>query len=243
MLTALFPDLSLIKGSPLRLIRPGLTLLAAALTLLAHAVAQNPASATEAIRPALTQTSETLAGLTVSRWKAPGDVRSATQRDIDSIQRDLSSTLPPLMDQAGAAPGSVAAAFAVYRNIDALYDVLLRVAETATLAGSQADAANLENALSSLESARRDLGNSILQSATTHDQELTQARAELAQAKAAAATAAAAPPKKTVVDDGPEPSAKPSAKPKKKKTAPAAPPSGTNSGNPPASSPPSNPQQ
>ena len=180
------------------------------------ASSQQAQAPTEAVRPALSQISQTIVGLSVSRWKAPGDVRSATQRDIDSIQHDLSSTLPPLMDQAAGAPSSVASAFAVYRNIDALYDVLLRVAETATLAGPQADVGSLEGSLSRLESARRDLGNAILQLATAHDQELDRLRATAAQATAAA-TAPPAAPKKSVIEDGPASSVKTSTAHKKKK--------------------------
>ncbi|AXC13563.1 hypothetical protein ACPOL_4288 [Acidisarcina polymorpha] len=111
----------------------------------------------------------------------------------------------------------MASYFAVYRNIDALYDVLLRVSETATLAGSQTDGSNLQGALSSLEGARRDLGDAISQLAVTHEQELANLRSA-AEAAAAAAVAKPAAPTKTVVDDGPTASAKsaPSAKKKKK---------------------------
>ena len=180
------------------------------------APAANPAPA-EALRPVLSQVNQAVAGLNVSRWKAPGEVRSVTQRDIDSIQRDIGSTLPPLLEKANTPPVSVASCFAVYRNIDALYDVLLRVSETATLAGSQSDATSMQTALSSLEAARRDLGDSILSVADSREQELVTLRAAAA-AQAAAAAAAPVPEKKTVVEDGPETTSKkaPPAKHKKK---------------------------
>jgi len=173
----------------------------------------------EAVRPTLNRISEVLAGLNVGRWKAPSEVRSVTQRDVDSIQRDIASTLPPLLDQANATPASVASYFAVYRNIDALYDVLLRVSETATLAGSQSDADTLQGALSSLESSRRNLGDAILLAANNQQQELIGLRAAAAAQAAAAAAEAAKPvaPTKTVVVDGPESSAKSSSTAKKKK--------------------------
>jgi hypothetical protein len=163
---------------------------------------------------------QTLAGLNVSRWKAPGEVRSVTQRDIDSIQRDLSATLPPLLTRANTPPPSVASYFAVYRNIDALYDVLLRVSETATLAGPQNDASSLQAALASLEAARRDLGDEIAQTAGGQERELVGLR--VAAAEAAAAAAAKPPPlTKTVVEDGPAPAPKatPATRHKKKPVA------------------------
>jgi hypothetical protein len=83
--------------------------------------------------------------------KAPGEVKNSAQQDMDSILRDLNYTLPPLLDKAATSPGSIAATFEVYRNIDALYDVLLRVAETATLSGSENDAVNLQNMLKNLQ--------------------------------------------------------------------------------------------
>jgi hypothetical protein len=180
---------------------------------------------TEALRPVLNHIHETLAGLSVSRWKAPGEVRSVTQRDIDSIQNDLSSTLPPLLSQANTPPPSVAGYFAVYRNIDAVYDVLLRVSETATLAGPQNDATNLQDALANLESARRSLGDAIIQTATNQQQELSSLHTAVAEAEAAAAAAAAkaAPPTKTVVDDGPASAPKSSSTSKRKKKAVPAP--------------------
>jgi len=188
---------------------------------------------TEAIRPTLNHIHEVLAGLNVSRWKAPGEVRSVTQRDIDSIQHDIASTLPPLLDQAAAPAASVASYFAVYRNIDALYDVLLRVSETATLAGSQSDADTLQGTLTSLESSRRNLGDAILTSATNQEQELTALRA--AVARAAAETVKPVPTTKTVVEDGPAPSSTTASTAKKKKKP-------TTATNPPAGSPSTPPQ-
>ncbi len=184
--------------------------------------AASSAAPIEALHPVLDHIGETLAGLNVGRWKAPGEIRNVTQRDIDSIQRDLQSTLPPLLNEASALPPSVAPTFAVYRNIDALYDVLLRVSETATLAGSQADSANLQSALSSLEEARRNLGETILRLAGSQQQELLALRA--AAAAAAAAAKAVPPPTKIVVDDGPAPATRsPSSKRKKKPASTAAP--------------------
>jgi hypothetical protein len=137
-----------------------------------------------------------LDSINVPKWKAPGDVRQTTMSDVDSMQRDVADTLPSLINTALADPAKISPAFSVYRNVDALYDVLLRVSETAQLAGSN-DARLLEDQRSELEDSRTQLGAALLQSSQAQDAEVVHLRA----------TAVAAPPPpaatKTVIDDGP----------------------------------------
>jgi hypothetical protein len=132
------------------------------------------------------------------------------------MQRDVSDTLPNLINTALGDPAKVSPAFSVYRNVDALYDVLLRVSETAQLAGSN-DARLLEEQRSTLEDARTQLGAALLQSAQAQDAEVVQLRT------AAVAAPPPAPPAKTVIDDGPATKSKPSAKKRTHKPAPATP--------------------
>ena len=169
----------------------------------------------ELLNPTLSQISQTIVGLNISRWKAPGEVRSATQQNADSIQRDLSGTLPGLLSTADAAPASVSAVFPVYRNIDALYDVLLRISETAELAAPPNEISSLSSALSKLESGRTDLANAILNASKNTETEVVKLQASIQQA---AAAHPAPPPATTVVDDGP---AKTTPAKRKKKPAPA----------------------
>jgi hypothetical protein len=135
--------------------------------------------------------------INVPKWKAPGDVRQTTSDDVDSMQRDVTDTLPGLINTALADPAKVSPAFSVYRNVDALYDVLLRVSETAQLAGASHDAALLEDQRATLEDSRTKLGAALLQSAQAQDAEVVHLRATAAPA------APPPPPAKTVVDDGP----------------------------------------
>ncbi|MFL6429369.1 MAG: hypothetical protein ACJ71S_14075 [Acidobacteriaceae bacterium] len=135
--------------------------------------------------------------INVTKWKAPGDVRQTTASDVKSMQRDISDTLPGLINSALADPAKVSPAFSVYRNVDALYDVLLRVSETAQLAGASRDASLLEDQRTALEDSRTQLGAALLQSAQAQDAEVVHLRTTAAPAQPAAA------PAKTVIDDGP----------------------------------------
>ncbi len=166
------------------------------------------------LRPALANVQNAITNLNVAHWKAPNDIRATTQQDINSMQRDLNTTLPGLMTQADAAaaggPAALSPAFAVFRNLDALYDVMLRVTETAGLAGSSSDASSLEDARAGLEDGRAKLGAWLMQAISAQDAQVAHS-----QAPAAARPPAAAPaPTKIVVNDGPD-----STKPHKKKPA------------------------
>lgn len=184
--------------------RPGPGFLCLLLAVLAAPVAvaqQNPpAPAPSAtLQPTLAELRSTLAGLRIAKWKAPGPVRDEAEQNAASINRDLEGTLPGLLDQMDAAPASVAASFAVYRNLDALYEVVLRVSATADLAAPDVESNNLSHSLTTLEAARRALGDSIL--ATSRALDL--ARQQEQQHPAAAPTQPAAIPPTTLVKDGP----------------------------------------
>jgi hypothetical protein len=178
----------------------------------AAAVPATPGFAVASLRPALANVQTAVADLGVAHWKVSGATRAATEQDVASMQRDLTTTLPALMALADAAPanGTVALSpsFAVFRNLDALYDVLLRVTETAALAGSSSDANILEEARAGLEDARGKLGAWLLQSISAQDAQIANSQVHVSHQAPPAATG----PTKIVVDDGPD-----SSKPRKKK--------------------------
>src|SRR5581483_3680737 len=76
------------------------------------------------------------------------------------------------------------------------YDVLLRVSETAQLAGASRDASLLEDQRAALEDSRTKLGAALLQSAQAQDAE------GLHPPPPAAPATPPPPPPRTVVDDG-----------------------------------------
>jgi hypothetical protein len=186
------------------LTRTSLALLLATLSCSVSAQSDPPPASTSSsvsatLRPALAQVGQSLTSIGIRRWKAPNEVKAAADQDVSSIQRDLSGTLAGLLQQADAAPSSVPAAFAVYRNVDALYDTLLRVVLTANLAAPDNEVNSLQTALSNLEGARAALGDSIVSTSQAQQTELVRVRTALANAAAAPRP----PAKTTVVDDGP----------------------------------------
>lgn len=151
-----------------------------------------------------------LSKLRIERWKTDGGTKRQTLGNVDSVQRNLQGALPEIIGQLRAAPESVPATFKLYRNLDALYDVLGSVVEAAGAFGSKDDLQSLSNDLSAFEGTRKQLGERIDSLATAKEADLTRLRAEL---KTAQAQIPATPPKKIVVDDT-EPAKKPVTKKK-----------------------------
>jgi hypothetical protein len=181
---------------------PPCFLLAGAFLFQSSALSQSASGAKVSVtlQPALAAVQQSVNAVYVTRWKAPNEVRSDAQQNLSSIQRDLAETLPGLLSQADAASGAVSPVFAVYRNIDALYDVLLRVEQTAILAAPDQEAQSLSDALAQLDSARKQLGGIIDQNAQDREAQIVKLQAAVKTVAVAPAPAASKP---NVVDDGP----------------------------------------
>jgi hypothetical protein len=154
-----------------------------------------------------------LTKLRIERWKTDSSYKKQTIANIDSIQRNLQSALPEIMTRLRNAPEDLPSSFKLYRNLDALYDVLGSVAESAGAFGPKDDFQALSNDLTSFEGTRKALAERIETLAWAKESEIVRLRTDL---KAAQAAIPVAPPKKTVVDDT-EPAKKP---PVKKKPVP-----------------------
>jgi hypothetical protein len=105
------------------------------------------------LQPALDSLQKTIGALNQEKWKK-GTIRSEAETNIQAIQRDLATNLPPLMQAADGAPNSARKALPVSRNIDALYDVLLRVVDGARIVAPADQVGQLQDALNGLEKAR-----------------------------------------------------------------------------------------
>jgi hypothetical protein len=173
-----------------------------------------PASAPSAIlQPALGSIQQALAIVRPEKWKAPGTVSSEAASDIGSIQRDLNSTLPPLLSAADS--GSMTQLLPAYRNVEALYDVLVRVTQTSILAAPAQQSSALQQATMDLQQARRNFGDLLDSAARSQDRHLHEVQVRLT------ALQSAPPPPTPVCPPPPAPKKpRPRAKPKPKRTTP-----------------------
>jgi hypothetical protein len=188
------------------------------------------------LQPALDTVRQTLVALRIDRWKK-GSIRDEASGNIDSIQRDLRVNMPPLLADADAAPGAVSKLLPLSSHVDALYDVLLRVAEASRVVAPDDQAAQLQQALQGLSAARLTLDDRIKGSAEAMEKQVVDLHAAIQQQAAQRAAAAvpvalpcvATPPARKVVKKS-KPAAKPAPKPSTTAT------SGTSTAIPPSSS-------
>jgi hypothetical protein len=138
-----------------------------------------------------------LARLRLDKWKADSKLKRQAQTDADSLQRNITAALPTIVQQVRANPGSVGASFQLYRNLNALYDVMANLTESAGAFGSKDEYEALANDTSKLDNIRRLLADQVQAMASARDREIAQLQLRARQAAMAAAT----PPKKIVVDD------------------------------------------
>jgi hypothetical protein len=154
-----------------------------------------------------------LARLRVEKWKTDSGSKRQAESNAESVQRNMTSALPGIVQQVRANPGSVAAAFKLYRNLNALYDVMSSLTEWAGAFGSKEEYQALASDTASLDKLRRSLADQVEAMAASRDTEVAQLQTRVRQVGATSA----APPKKIVVDEN-EPAKKPAKKstPKKK---------------------------
>jgi len=153
-----------------------------------------------------------LVKLRIERWKTDNNSKKTALANVDSIQRNLQGALPEIIAGLRAAPEDLPATFKLYRNLDALYDVMGNVVELAGAFGSKDDVQSLANDLSAFEGTRKQMAERIETLSSAKEAEIVRLRADLKTAQAAIPVE---PPKKIVVDDN-EPVKKP---PVKKKAA------------------------
>jgi len=151
-----------------------------------------------------------LVNLRVERWKVDNSYKKQTLDNMDSIQRNLHNALPDIISQLRSSPEDLPATFKLYRNLDALYDVLGSVVEGVGAYGSKDNLQALSNDVNSFENTRKQLAERIETLSASKEAEITRLQTEL---KTARAEIPATPPKKVVVDDN-APAKKPAAKKK-----------------------------
>jgi hypothetical protein len=155
-----------------------------------------------------------LGHLRIDKWKADSGTKRQTESDVESIRRNLQSALPAILNDLKASPENVALTFKMYRNLDALYDVISSVVESAGAFGNKEEFQPLSRDLNALQDSRRAFADRLDRIALAKETEIGQLRVALQSARAEAA------PKKTVVDDTAPPPKKPAPKKKPKPTTP-----------------------
>lgn len=170
------------------------------------------------LQSAATLTNADLSKLRIEKWKADSASKQQAQSNTESIQRNLSSALPGMISAVRSAPQDLGAEFKLYRNLNALYDVMSSLTEATGAFGPKNDYEALAQRLETFDSVRRNLGDALEQLTASTQSQLDQLRAQVHTLQA---TVAATPPKKTVVDDSESPK-KPSSSHKAKPKKPAA---------------------
>ncbi len=167
----------------------------------------------EVLQGPLMTLQQALSGVRLEKWKMSSELRDAADGDIRSIERDFRETLPPLLATADGEPGSVAKVLPAIRNVDALYDVALRVAAMGRLVAPAAQSASLDQALQGLAEARKRVGDQVQQAAVAEESRVGSLQASLKASQAAAAAASAVPVAKPVIPPAPKPKKKVRPKP------------------------------
>lgn len=150
-----------------------------------------------------------LTKLRIDKWKMDSNYKKQVLGNAESVKRNLGAALPEIITQLRNSPEDLSSTFKLYRNLDALNDVLGSITESAGAFGSKDEFQALSNDLSAIERNRRSLGERLEALTASKESELNQLRN---QVKVLQAAAPAPAPKKIVVDDN-EPK-KPAAKKK-----------------------------
>ncbi len=150
-----------------------------------------------------------LAKLRIDRWHTDSGSKRQTQANVDSLGRNLQNALPSIIGEVRAAPESLLSTFKLYRNLDALYDVMGSVTESVGAFGSKDEFQMLSNDLTAFENARRSFADRMETLAGAKEVEITRLRSQIKNVTPVTAVGA---PKKVVVDDN-EPPKKPAKKP------------------------------
>jgi hypothetical protein len=168
------------------------------------------------------QSDQDLAGLHIQKWKADAASRQEAENNAAAIRRNLANAVPQLLQEVRSAPGSLAANFKLYRDLNALYDTFSSLVESAGAFGPAEQYSPLASDIVRLDQLRHKFAERLDQMTAARDAEVIRLRAQLAATTASARTAP--PVTKIVVDDNhPHPAAHP-AKKKKKTTSPPPPP-------------------
>ena len=164
------------------------------------------------------QSDRDLAGLRIEKWKTDATSKQQAQESAGAIHRNLADAVPELVQQVQSEPGSLAANFKLYRDLNALYDTFSALVESAGAFGPAEQYSPLAGDIARLDQFRHQCADRLDQMSEARDAELLHLRAQLAAASAQTSAKVVPPASKIVVDDNqPHPAAHPAAQKKKPK--------------------------
>jgi len=177
------------------------------------------------LQTAASEANTDIAHMRIEKWKADGQSKAQAQANADSLRRNLTAALPGLIGNFRAAPQDLNAGFRLYRNLNALYDVLVSFTESAGAFGPRSEYEALARQVGVIDSVRRSLGDALEGMTSSQQEELNRLRTQIHLMQQ---QATATPPKKVIVDDTEPP--KKAQKAHKKKPVPASSTSNSGSG-------------
>jgi hypothetical protein len=136
----------------------------------------------------------------IDKWKTESSQKQQAQQNAESLTRNLTAALPGMVAAVRTSPNSMAANFKLYRNITALYDVLLPLTESAGAFGQKGEFQALGDQLERWDQIRRSHADYLERLAAQKDAATT------AAAGTSSSTSKSAKSKKIIVDDEPAPS-------------------------------------
>jgi hypothetical protein len=134
--------------------------------------------------------------LRIDKWKGSSADKDRWQANSQALQRNMVYALPEIINEVRRAPEQLSSNFKLYRNLDALHDVLASLAAAAAESGKGDDYRDLAEHVAALDNLRRSLAERFEVLAANKDR-------ALGGASPTTTTAGAKPagPKKIVVDD------------------------------------------
>lgn len=140
-----------------------------------------------------------LQAMRIDKWKTESAQKQQAQQNAESLVRNLTAALPGMVAAARSQPNGFSANFKLYRNLGALYDVLLQLTESAGAFGSKGEFQALGEQLQGWDEIRRNYGDYLQQLAAAKD--VTAAPST----SAGKVGSKAGRPKRVIVDDEPPP--------------------------------------
>lgn len=168
-------------------------------TMPAPAMSAALAADLDRLQMAATQINADISRMRIEKWKVDSGSKQQAQANGESIQRNLTTALPGLIANYRTQPQDLNAGFKLYRNLNALYDVMTSFTESAGAFGPKNDYDALAEQLNVIDTARHDLADNLEGQTSRTQAELNQLRQQVRQLQQAAVPPP--PPKKTVVDN------------------------------------------